>query len=249
MTLLEILALEDGASLSDVALRAGVPASTAHRILNTLEAHKFVTHDEERGFWFIGVHAFQIGNAFLRNRRLVDIGRTTMRSLMHRTGESVNLAIEDDGELVFISQIESHAPIRSFHRAGSRTAMHASGAGKALLSTLSTQDVRDRLQRTGLDSFTDHTLVHPDALLHELDKIREQGWAVDNEERHIGMRCVAAPIFDEHAEAIAAISIAGPTSRMDAATLGEYGPLVKRAAQEITDSIGGERPARQVAAT
>lgn len=244
MTLLEILGVEDGVSLSDVALRAGVPASTAHRILNTLEAHKFVTHDDERGLWFIGVRAFQIGNAFLRNRRLVDIGRSTMRALMRRTGESVNLAIEDDGYLVFISQIESHAPIRSFQRAGSRTAMHASGAGKALLAALSNDEVRERLQQTGLEEFTQHTLVQPDALLQELDGIRDRGWAVDNEERHIGMRCIAAPIHDEHSEAIAAISIAGPTSRMSMDTLGEYGPLVKRAAEEITESIGGIAPKR-----
>ncbi|MEL6228074.1 MAG: helix-turn-helix domain-containing protein, partial [Pseudomonadota bacterium] len=100
LSLLELLADVDGISLSDIALRAGVPASTAHRILMTLEAHRFVSHDDERGVWFIGVRAFEIGNAFLRHRKLVDIGRSIMRALMEQSGESINLAIEDTGEAV-----------------------------------------------------------------------------------------------------------------------------------------------------
>lgn len=105
LTLLELIAAEDGLTLSDVAARAGVAPSTAHRILTTLEGHDYVVHDEERGLWLVGVRAFEVGSSFLRNRKLVGIGRSIMRQLAEACGESINLAIEDNGAIVFISQI------------------------------------------------------------------------------------------------------------------------------------------------
>lgn len=242
LTLLEILAEVDGISLSDIALRAGVPASTAHRILTTLEAHSFVSHDEERGRWFIAVRAFQIGNAFLRHRKLNDIGRAQMRALMEETGESVNLAIEDQGEAVYIAQVESHASIRAFHRAGSRGPLHALAVGKALLAGMDDVQVRRLLQRTGLPRFSPNTISDPTALFDDLAAIRARGWSVNAEEHEAGMCAVAAPIYNEHAEVIAAMSITGPATRLSAERLAELGPLAKRTAADITASIGGRLP-------
>lgn len=239
LNLLELIAAEDGLLLTDVAARAGVAPSTAHRILTTLEAHDYVVHDEERGYWLIGVKAFEVGSSFLRNRKLAEAGRAIMRNLMETCGESVHLSIEESGSIVFVSQIESHHAIRAFHRPGSRGAIHSSGAGKALLATLSVDAVSKILHKKGLQKFTDKTLDSPEKLFAELDVIRPRGWAVDNEERTTGMRCVAAAIFDEYGEAIAGLSISGPTVRMTDERLGELGPMVKRAAEEITKSIGG----------
>ena len=242
LALLELIAQEDGLTLSELAQRAGVPPSTAHRILSTLQAHDYVMHDEERGLWLVGVKAFEVGSSFLRNRKLHAIGREIMRELMEETGETVNLAIDDDGAVVFISQVECHHAIRAFHRPGSRGAIHASGAGKALLSALADDQVRRILHKTGLEQFTDKTLVDPDKLFSELAQIRTRGWALDDEERTKGMRCVAAPIFNEHGEAIAGLSISAPTVRMPDERIGELGPKVKRAAAAITRSIGGHAP-------
>lgn len=228
--------------LTDLAQRAGVAPSTAHRILTTLQTHDYVDHDEERGLWLIGVKAFEVGSSFLRNRKLVGIGRGVMRELAEASGESVNLAIEDSGSIVFISQIESHHPIRAFHRPGSRGAVHASGVGKALLAALSDQEVRAVLHKTGMERFTPKTLAEPDRLFSELKAIRARGWAVDDEERTTGMRCVAAAIYNEHGEAIAGLSVSGPTVRLTDERLGELGPLVRRASEKITASIGGHPP-------
>ncbi|MEO1719120.1 MAG: IclR family transcriptional regulator [Pseudomonadota bacterium] len=244
LSLLEILAGVDGISLSDIALTAGVPASTAHRILMTLEAHKFVTQDEERGLWFIGVRAFEIGNAFLRHRKIVDIGRARMHELMEQSGESVNLAIEDNDEAVYVAQVESHQSVRAFHRAGSRGPLHALAVGKALLSTMDDDAVRLVLQRTGLNSFSQNTITDPQRLFDELARARARGWAENNEEHEAGMCAVAAPVFDEHGAAMAALSVTGPATRMPPERLGELGPMVQRAAAEITRSIGGRAPDR-----
>jgi IclR family transcriptional regulator, acetate operon repressor len=241
---LAIIAASDGLTLTDLAQRAGLAPSTAHRILASLEAHKFVFHDDERGLWLIGVGAFEVGTAFLRNRRLAGIGRIVMHELMERTGETVNLGIEDGGEVVFISQVESHGALRAFFRAGSRAAIHASGVGKALLAEMTDARVREILYRRGLAKFTERTLVAPADLFQELAAIHRRGWAVDDEERNLGMRCVAAAIFNEYGEAIAGVSVSGPTVRITPERALELGPQVKRAAGEITASIGGHAPRR-----
>ncbi|HUC61662.1 MAG TPA: IclR family transcriptional regulator C-terminal domain-containing protein [Alphaproteobacteria bacterium] len=240
---LRILAGAEGLALTDLAQRAGLAPSTAHRLLASLGAHRFVFHDEERSLWFIGVGAFEVGTAFLRSRRLAGIGRVTMHALMESTGETVNLGIEDNGEIVFISQVESHGALRAFFRAGTRAAMHASGVGKALLAQYPKPRVREILHKRGLPRFTARTIVEPEALFHVLAETHERGWAVDDEERTLGMRCLAAPIFNEHGEAIAGISLSGPAVRLTPERVHEFGPLVRRSAEEITASIGGRAPA------
>ncbi len=244
LAVLAIIAGSDGLTLTDLSQRAGLAPSTAHRILASLEAHQFVFHDEERGLWLIGVGAFEVGTAFLRNRRLAGIGRLVMHELMERTGETVNLGIEDSGEVVFISQVESHSALRAFFRAGSRAAIHASGVGKALLAEMPDARVREILYKRGLAKFTERTLVAPADLFHQLGEVRRRGWAVDDEERNLGMRCVAAAIFNEYSEAIAGVSVSGPTVRFTPERAMELGPLVHRAAEEISASIGGHAPRR-----
>ena len=241
---LAIIASADGLTLTDLAQRAGLAPSTAHRILASLEAHRFVFHDEERGLWLIGVGAFEVGTAFLRNRRLAGIGRVVMHDLMEATGETVNLGIEDGGEIVFITQIESHSALRAFFRAGSRAPIHASGVGKALLAQMPEARVREILYKRGLAKFTERTLIAPADLFQELAAIAGRGWGVDDEERNLGMRCVAAAIFNEYGEAIAGVSVSGPTVRITPERVLELGPQVKRAAEEITASIGGHAPRR-----
>lgn len=245
LALLEILAEEDGLTLSELSRRSGVSASTAHRILLTLENRAYVQHDMERGLWLVGVGAFKTGSAFLRNRRVASMGRATMHGLMEASGETVNLGIEDDSEVVFISQIESHDTLRAFFRAGSRGAMHASGVGKALLAEFPEHRVRQICALRRLERFTEHTITDLGQLLRELTEGRRRGWALDDEERSLGMRCVAAPIFNEHAEAIAGVSVSGPAVRVTPRKLDDYGPMVRRAADEITRSIGGRLPRRE----
>ena len=144
------------------------PPSTAHRILATLKAAGFVQCDEARGGYLIGVKAFKIGSAFLRNRKLVDVGRGVMRDLMAASGETTNLGIENDGYVVFVSQLESHHAIRAFHRPGARGPMHASSLGKAILAWLPEAEVTKLLHRVGLPRLTDRTIVDPQALLADL---------------------------------------------------------------------------------
>jgi IclR family acetate operon transcriptional repressor len=242
LTLLSIIAEADGLSLTTIAQRAGIAPSTAHRILTTLKAAGFVQCEEAHGSYLIGVKAFKVGTAFLRNRKLTEVGRGVIRRLMEASGETVSIGIEKEDYVVFLSQMESHQSIRAFHRPGSRGSLHASSIGKAILSTLSDEAVAQRLHRVGMPKFTEHTIIDPDALLRDLAVSRKRGWTVDDQERAEGMRCVGAPVFNEHGEVMGGISISGPMVRLSDERLGELGPMVKRAAAEITEGIGGRIP-------
>ena len=242
LALLTALASSDKATLSDLALRTGVPPSSAHRLLMTLQAGRFVEFDETTAEWAVGIEVFRVGSSFLRRTRVTEAAREQMRALVAQTGETANLGIADGGEVVFVGQMESAQPIRAFFAAGVRAPMHSSGIGKALMAAMPRDRVEALLQRTGLPGFTPRTLTAPADLFADLDRIRARGWALDDEERHEGMRCVASAIFNPHGEVVAGISISGPAVRLGADRVGEIGPLMRRAAAAVTERIGGIVP-------
>ena len=243
LALLERIAASDtGISLSDLATDVGLAASTTHRLLNTLEQHGFAALDADRGVWFVGVKAFTVGNAFLADRDVVTIARPFMRQLMEQSGESVNLAILDDGQVVFISQVQCREMMRMLVRLGGRAPVHASGAGKALLAALPESQTRGVIARHGLERFTPNTIEDIAALALDLEAIRRNGFAYDDEEHAVGLRCVAATVHDEHGEPVAAISLSGPRARMTDERIARLGGMVLETAETITHAMGGKPP-------
>ena len=242
LALLSALAHEDRATLSELAMRTGMPPSTAHRLLTTVQAARYADFDEATNEWSVGVEAFRAGSSFLRRTRVVDAAREAMRALVDQTGETANVGMLDGGEVVFVSQVETAHPIRAFFGPGARAPMHASGIGKALLAAMPRAEVERRLLRSGLPGFTPSTIISPRSLFDDLDRIAERGWSLDDEERNLGMRCVAAAIFNAHGEAVAGISVSGPAARLPLDVVGEFGPIVRRAAAAVTERIGGVLP-------
>ena len=242
LLLLRTLANADQATLTDLSQLTGMVPSTVHRLLITLQGQGLVDFDEERQFWGIGVEAFRIGSAFVRRTNVVAAGRPIMQSLMEATNETANLGITDDGDVVFISQVETREAIRAFFQPGTRGHMHASGIGKALMAHMPEAGVERIVARKGLPSFTHRTITTPEGLRADLKKTRERGWSVDDEERNVGMRCLAAPIFNAFGEPVAGVSISGPTSRLVDTRIEEFGPAVAKAAADITAAIGGVAP-------
>lgn len=239
LKLLDLVAQADGAGLSDLADQSGMAPSTVHRLLTSLAQHGMVAHDVETGAWTIGVKAFEIGTAYLRFRKLGTISRPFLKQLMEGCGETANIAIEDDGDVVFISQVESHAPMRAFFRPGRRGPIHASGIGKAILSTWTDARIEALLSGRTLQHFTEKTRDTIPTLLEDIAAIRARGWSIDDEEHTLGMRCVAAPIFDEYGEAVAGISVSGPAVRLPDSKIDAFGPVVRAAAEGLTKAMGG----------
>jgi IclR family acetate operon transcriptional repressor len=242
LILLRALAQVGNITLTDLAIRTDMPPSSTHRLLFTLQKHGFVGFDETTQEWQVGIEAFRIGNTYLARTNLVEAARKILRGLMEDTGETANLGIADKGDVVFIDQIETHNPIRAFFRPGTRSHMHASGIGKSLLADMLRRDVGKILELKGQPQFTSKTLASTDRLFADLEETRKRGWSIDDEERYSGMRCVASNIYNTFGEAVAGISVSGPTVRFPDEVVAKLGPMVKRAAAEVTNAIGGKVP-------
>lgn len=239
LRILAIVAHGDGLSLSEIAAASELAASTAYRMLTTLQNHGMVEFDSDAQLWSIGVETYRMGSAFLRRRKLVDRARAVMQELMEKTGETANLGVAEDDCVVFVSQVETHQAIRAFFRPGTKSPFHASGIGKAVLAHLDRDRVNAIVRKAGLDAYTERTLSEPASLARDLEHIRERGWSVDDEERYPGMRCVAAAVFNEFGEPIGGVSVSGPTVRVTPEKVLQIGPLVCSAAAELTRMIGG----------
>ncbi|MEO1092426.1 MAG: IclR family transcriptional regulator C-terminal domain-containing protein [Pseudomonadota bacterium] len=229
----------DGMSLSDLAELRALPVSTTHRLLTTLEGEGFVRHEPVQGLWQIGMHAFRVGTAFTRTRDVVALARPYMRRVMEATGETVSLYVEDGGEATCMAQVESRQLMRAIARPGNRVKLHCSGAGKAMLAAMGDAEVSQILQAHGLPRLTEKTLDTPRKLRADLEAVRSQGYAMDDEEHAVGLRCVGAAVLDEHRRAIAAVSLSGPMARIGDAEVTRFGAMIRKAAAEITNHYGG----------
>lgn len=241
MEVLEHLSEAQGKTLTTISEETGQAPATVYRILVTLEGRGLVEFDHREQVWHIGPQAFVIGSRFLRRTSLVDRARPILRKLMEETGETANLGVEKKGAVLFLSQVETHASIRAFFPPGTLSPMHASGIGKALLAHMDTDRLDRWLATADLQAFTQRSITGADALRADLARIRARGYSVDDEEKNAGMRCIAAPVFDVNREAVAGISVSGPTSRVSQAEIDRLSRPVIEAAQQLTQAIGGAR--------
>lgn len=239
MLLLEVLAGAEGLSLSEVARQAELPTSTVHRLLATLHRRNLVGHDPETGHWTVGVGLFRVGSAYLRIRKLPDIARPVIRALLDEVGETVNVSMLDGREIVCVAQAESHAAVRAFFRMGRRLPVHASAAGKAILGAGS-ESFRGRLlDGAVLERFTPNTHGSRRALMADVAASVARGYALDDEEHTIGMRCVSAAILNEWAEPVGAVSISAPSVRMDSERATLLGRLIRDTARRLSRLYAG----------
>lgn len=234
-----------GATLTELAQQVGLPPSTAHRLLTTLEQERYVRFDPDGRLWSVGVQAFVSGCAFTRTRSLAGAARPHMRRLMEDAGETVNLAVEDDGMAVYLAQVECRQMMRAFARPGSRVPLHCSAVGKAILSAVSDKALSKILHRRGMPRLTVKTIISPAALRADLARAREAGHVIDDEEHAVGLRCIGAPIFDETGDVIGAVSASGPLARIDDGRVGALAALVQQAARAISADMGGPSERRR----
>lgn len=243
LALLEHLAeASDGITLSGLAESTALAPSTAHRLLASLRDRGFAQQDPETGLWHIGARAFTVGNAFLRGRSYVTLARHHMRELVDRAGETANLAALDQNEAVYLTQVECDQMMRAFARPGTRVPLHCSGVGKALLAALPEREADTIIADAGLPRLTKRTLVDLDALRGDLSLSRRRGFAIDDGEHAVGLRCVAAAFHDDSGRPLAALSISGPAARIDDDKLEILGGLVADSCRLLTDELGGRLP-------
>jgi IclR family acetate operon transcriptional repressor len=243
LSILATLAEDDeGYRLSDLAIRTGLSTSTVHRLLATLESRRFVQFDRTQSKWHVGSRAFTVGATFARRRNFTTQAIPYLRKLRDLTRETANLAVVDDEFIIVLTRMESREIMRSLTQVGGRVAMVTSGVGKAVLATYSDEDVGAVIRHHGMPRLTEKSIVRPSDLFRELEKIRQQGFALDDEEACMGLRCIAAVVYNDCAEPLAAISVSGMTSRLTDERLPEIGQIVREVAGELTLALGGVLP-------
>ncbi|WP_448191475.1 IclR family transcriptional regulator [Azospirillum sp. sgz301742] len=243
LNLLTILGGADAPmSLTHLAGAASLSPSTTHRLLTTLQQEHYVRFDQGARGWAVGVQAYMTGVNFLRTRSLLDVARPRMRRLMEEACETVNLAVEENGEAVYLARVGGPRVAHAVLPPAERTLLHCSAVGKALLSGMPEGRVHSILQQRGMRQFTRSTVSSLPAMREELVRTRSRGYAIDQEERVSGMRCVAAPIYDENGRIIGALSLSGTTRRIEDGRVCALGEMVKRTACAVTMEIGGRLP-------
>src|SRR6202171_4980094 len=244
LLIIETLAEDDeGYRLSDLAVRTGLSTSTVHRLLATLEKRRFVQFDRYESKWHVGAQSFAVGATFARRRNFVAQAMPYLRKLRDLTRETANLAVVDDESIIVLTRIESREIMRSLTKVGGRVAMVASGVGKAVLATYSDEDVSAIIRHHGMPRLTEKSIVRPSDLFKELAKVRRDGYAIDDEEACMGLRCIASVVYNDCGEPLAAISVSGMTSRLTDDRLPSLGRSVREVAAELTAALGGVMPA------
>ena len=234
--LLEMLADAGGAlGLSELSTVSGLPLPTVHRLMRTLVNRGYVRQEASRRYT-LGSRLIRLGE--ISSQMLGTWLRPFLAQLVRLTGETANLAMLDGDEVVYIAQVPSPHSMRMFTEPGRRVQPHCTAVGKALLAELPPGEARALLERDGMPAYTPATITDPDLLIAHLEVIRKQGYAVDEGEQEIGVRCFAVAVPD--APGSLAISTSGPQARMTDDAAAGIVPALKRAAREISETIAAE---------
>ena len=238
LQLLEVLAASRDLSLSELARRAGMDASTAYRMLESLRMQGFAERDDQRGLWRGGLKAYQGGGAHLGQGGPAALAIPEMENPGDRVQENGKLTVLGGTEEGYVQQAEGGDLGRGNIRAGSRAPLYCSGVGKVLMAWKKPSQIAKLLSSQSFKPYTPLTLTDPESLQVELTRIRRQGYALDNEEREPGVRCVAAPVRDWRGEVVAALSLSAPASRLSLDEVPEVARQVSVSADVISKRLG-----------
>ncbi len=219
-------------SLSDLASRSGLPMPTIYRLLRTLVTHGYVRQLPSRQY-ALGPRLINLGVS--ASSMLGEWGRPWLSGLVDALGETANLCMLDGDRATYVAQVPSRHTMRAFTEVGRRVYLHSTGVGKALLAQLDDDRIADLIGRTGMPAATPATITDLPALLVEVQRIRTDGYAVDDGEQEIGVHCVAVPVGD--AANPIAISVSGPTTRMTGDLLSRAVPLLQSAAHGLAADL------------
>jgi IclR family KDG regulon transcriptional repressor len=223
--------------ISALAKRLGVAKSTAHRLATTLLSENLLEQDRATGKYRLGIALFRLGTLVRRRMNVSEVARPHLFSLRQTTNETVHLAILDGTEIMYVYYLESTQAIRMRSDLGGRKPAYCTAEGQAILA-FGPPDVVDRVAKGGLRARTPQTITDPNKLLKALTLVRQRGYAMDDEESEIGMRCIAAPVRNDSGEVVAAVGVAGPVSRLTKKTLASFAPHVIGTAAAISARLG-----------
>ncbi|HKW37989.1 MAG TPA: IclR family transcriptional regulator [Burkholderiales bacterium] len=226
--------------ISDLAKRLGLAKSTVHRLASTLLDQGMLEQNAGDGKYRLGLTLFELGTLVRRKMDFTTEARPFLRTLLEKTGETVHLGILDHDSVLYVISLESKQALRMGSKVGTRAPVHATAVGKALLAFQPEEEI-GRIIARGLPPSAPNTIVDPKALQREISAVRARDYAIDDEEGEAGLRSIAAPIRNDAANVVAAISIAGPVHRITRKRLLGWSRELVEAAGAISRRLGWTR--------
>jgi DNA-binding IclR family transcriptional regulator len=224
--------------VSDVSRALGLKKATTHRLLASLLRRGLVAQDPVSRRYRLGIKLWELGSLATSQVDWVDRVKPYLQHLTDVSGETTHLAVLNDGQVLYVDKVESSRSFRMPSQVGRRLPIHCTGVGKALVAFLPDEVLKGIVSRRGLPQMTAYTITEIGALRHDLATVRERGFAIDNEEIDEGLTCIAAPVRDHTSHVVAAISIAGPTSRLRPEVIPQRAGQVVDAANQMSLALG-----------
>lgn len=224
--------------VSDISRALGLKKATTHRLLASLRRRGIVAQDPQTRRYRLGMKLWELGQLATTGVDWLERLKPFLQQLTDATGETTHLAVLNDGQVLYVEKVESTRSLRMPSQVGRRLPAHCTGVGKALIAFLPEEVVRSLVARRGLPSFTPNTITDPARLEAELAMIRARGYSVDDEEIEEGLVCIGAPVRDHTSHVVAAVSIAGPSSRLRPDTIERHAEAVVRIAASMSAALG-----------
>lgn len=224
--------------VSDISRALGLKKATAHRLLAALRRRGIVAQDPVSRRYRLGMKLWELGSMATSQVDWVDRVKPHLQELTDRSGETTHLAVLSDGQVLYVEKVESSRSLRMPSQVGRRLPVHCTGVGKALTAFLPDEVLRGLMLRRGMPRFTTNTITDVETLAGELAEVRRRGYAIDREEIEEGLVCIAAPVRDHTTHVVAAVSIAGPSSRLRPETIDGMARHVVDAAHGMSAALG-----------
>ncbi|AJE04290.1 IclR family transcriptional regulator [Geobacter pickeringii] len=229
----------DELGVTELSKRLKLHKNNVFRLLATLESRGYIEQNRVTENYRLGLKTLELGQTFIRQMGILRQSRPVLESLVSQCNETAYVAILKEQSIVYLDVVETDMTVRVVPRVGSRLPAYATAAGKVQIASLPDEELDSFFPHKELKGYTPNTITDKDVLKKDLKQVVEQGYAIDNEELDIGVRCVAAPIRDYTRRIIGAVSLSGPSMRFTDERLDkELVPLVKKAADDISMKLG-----------
>lgn len=240
LSILEILANNsDGMGIKEISEEVSLHKSTVHRLLATLIEKNYVRQNKENSKYILTFKMFELSNIMTENISIIEVVRPYLKEIAKETGEVAHFVIREENDIVYIDKIIPNNTIRMSSRIGKRIPMFCTAVGKSMMAYMSEDEIREVLVNSEANfNENEKSSIDFEEYIKEIDKVRELGFALDKEENEFGIMCIGTSILNHKSEVCGAISISGPSSRLDEEKIRVYAKLIKDVALKISKEIG-----------
>ncbi len=239
LNILELLSdYDDGLGITEIGSMIGLHKSTVHRLLGTLMYKGFVIKDNKTNNYRLSLKMYELGSKKIESTNILKASKQYTKRLMKAVNEVVHLVIRDGTDIVYIDKVEADNTISMASKIGRRSPLYCTSVGKAIMSQLTEEEVEDIWSNSNIERLTKNTITDIKLFKEELELIKERGYAVDNEENELGVRCIGVPIFNRKSEIEGAISVSGPITRITENKVEDIAFQINKNAQLISKELG-----------